>query len=100
MRMFSVMNVSQVRGKLGLAPVSHTLNNSCDLVLRNQHRYLLQHCIEGWGFLDAIIMRWTLFLKCHRHAKIEDMPDEQTDQSVCTRMFLLILVRCVLALSS
>ena len=31
-RMPSVTNVSPVSGKLGLAPVSHTLNNSCDLV--------------------------------------------------------------------
>ena len=31
-------------GKLGLAPVLHTLNAG-DLVLRDQHQYLLQHCI-------------------------------------------------------
>ena len=99
MIMPSVTNVSPVRGKLGLAPVSHTLSNSCDLVLRAQHRYVLQHCIEGWGSLDAIIMRWTLCLKCHRHVKIVDMPGEQTDQSMCTTLCLLILVRCVLALS-
>ena len=36
-------------GKLGLAPVLYTLNNSFDLVLRDQHQYLLQHCIEGLG---------------------------------------------------
>ena len=49
MRMPSVTSVSPASGKLGLAPVSHTLNNSFDLVLRDQHRYLLQHCIEGLG---------------------------------------------------
>ena len=33
----SVMSVSPVSSKLGLAPVSHTVNNSCDLVQRDQH---------------------------------------------------------------
>ena len=37
---------------------------------------------------------------CHRHAKIVDMSDKRTDQSMRTTLFLLILVRCVLALSS
>ena len=46
MRMHSlVMSVSPVSGKLGLALVSHTLNTG-DYVLRDQHRYLMQHCIE------------------------------------------------------
>ena len=34
---------------------------------------------------------------CHRHAKILDMSDERTDQSMRTLLFLLILVRCVLS---
>ena len=55
----SVASVSPVSGKLGLALVSHTLNIG-DLVLRDQHRYLLQHCIDRLGFLDASIMRLTL----------------------------------------
>ena len=52
MRMLSsVTSVSPVSGKLGLAPVSHTLNytQSGDLVLRDQHQYLMQHCIEKLG---------------------------------------------------
>ena len=45
----SVTCVSPVSSKLRLAPVSHTLNIG-DLVLRNQHLYLLQHCTERlWG---------------------------------------------------
>ena len=46
MRMPSVTSLSSVSGRLALAPVLHTLNNSCDLVLRDQHRHLLQHSIE------------------------------------------------------
>ena len=42
----SVTSVSTNSGKLGLAPVSHTLNTG-DLVLRGQHPYLMQHCIES-----------------------------------------------------
>ena len=38
--------------------------------------------------------------KCHKHVKIVDMSDERTDQSIRTTLFLLILVRCVLVLSS
>ena len=60
--------MSPVSGKLGLAPVSHTLNNSCDLVLRDQHRCLLQHCIESVGFLTPLLY----VQKCHRHVKIVD----------------------------
>ena len=44
----SVISVSRVSGKLGLAPVSHFLNTG-DLVLRDQHQYLLQHCIARLG---------------------------------------------------
>ena len=44
----SVMSVSPVSGKLGIAPVSNTLNTG-DLVLREQHQYLLQHCTERLG---------------------------------------------------
>ena len=49
MRMPSVMSVFPASGKFGQAPVLHTLNDSFDLVLRDQHQYLLQHCIEGLG---------------------------------------------------
>ena len=38
--------------------------------------------------------------KCHRYVKIVDMSDERTAQSMRTTLFLRILVRCVLALSS
>ena len=38
--------------------------------------------------------------KCHRHVQIINMSDEQTDQSIRTASFLLILMRCVLALAS
>ena len=61
------------------------INISCNTALR------------GWGFLDAII---TLCPKCHRTINIVNMSDERTDQSMRTTMFLKILVRCVLTLSS
>ena len=35
-------------------------------------------------------------VRCHRHVEIVDM----SDQSISTTLFLLILVRCVLALLS
>ena len=38
--------------------------------------------------------------KCHRHVKIVDMSDKRTDHLMHTTLFLLILVRCVLAFSS
>ena len=93
------MSVSPVSGKLGLVPVSHILNTG-DLVLRDQHQYHLQHCIEWLGFLDANLCVGPSVLKCHRHVKIVDMSDERTDQFMRTTLFLLILVRCVLVLSS
>ena len=40
--------MSPFSSKLGQALVSHTLNIG-DLVLRDQHLYLLQHCIERLG---------------------------------------------------
>ena len=83
----SVTSVSRVNGKLGLAPVLHTLNTG-DLVLRDQHQYLLQHCIVRLG------------VSCHKSVKIVDMSDERTDQSMRTTLFLLILVMCVLILLS
>ena len=43
----------------------------------------MQHCIESWEFLDAII---TLCPKCHRPVKIVDMSDERTDQSMRTTL--------------
>ena len=36
----------------------------------------------------------------HRHVKVLDMSDERTDLSMRTTLFLVIIVRCVLALSS
>ena len=45
----SVMSVSPVSSKLSLAPVSHTLHIG-DLVLSDQHQYLLQHSMERLGF--------------------------------------------------
>ena len=44
----SVTSVSPVSSKLGLALVSHILNIG-DLVLRDQHQYLMQQCIERQG---------------------------------------------------
>ena len=89
----SVMSVSPVSGKLGLAPCLHTLNNSCNLVLRDRHR-------EAGGFLMPLLCIGPSVQKCHRHVKIVDMSDERTDQSMRTTLFLLMLVRCVLSLSS
>ena len=76
----SVTSVSPVSGKLGLAMVSHSLNTG-ELVLRDQHQYLMQHCIERLEFLDALCP------KCHRPVKIVDMSDERTDQSMRTTLF-------------
>ena len=93
----SVTSVSPVSGKLGLSPVSHTLNTG-DLVLRDPQQYLMQQCIE------RLWVSWCHFLcvgpsvqNCHRHVKILDMSDERTDQSMRTILFLLVLVRCILA---
>ena len=47
--MLSVTSVAPISGKLGLAQVLHTLNNSGDLVLRDQPRYLMQRYIERLG---------------------------------------------------
>ena len=44
----SVTSVFPVSGKLRLSAVSHTLDTG-DLVLRDQHQYLMQHCIEKLG---------------------------------------------------
>ena len=93
MRMPSVTSVSPVSGKLGQAPVSHTLNSYCDCRLRDQHRYLLQHCI-----LMSLLCVGPSVQKCHKNVIIVDVSDEWTDQSMHTTLFLLILVRCVLAL--
>ena len=94
----SVMSVSPVSSKLGLAPVLHTLNNSCDLVLRDQHQYLLQHCIIRLGYLHALLCVGPSVQKCHIHVKSVDLSDDRADQSMSTTLilFLLILVMCVL----
>ena len=63
----SVMSVFPASGKLGLAAVSHTLNDSIDLVLRDQHQYLLQHCIEGLGVSC-----------CHNYA-LDSLPKDVID---------------------
>ena len=97
----SVTSMSPVSGKLGLAPVLHTLNTD-DLVLSDQHQYLMQHCIEKLGggeFLMPLLCVGPSVQNCHRHVKILDISDERTNQSIRTTLFLLILVRCVLALS-
>ena len=79
MRMPSVTSVSPVSG-LGLATVLHTVYNYGDLVLGVSCHV----ASRGWGFLDAITMRWTLCPKCHWHVQIVDMSDEQTGQSMRT----------------
>ena len=96
MRIPSVMNVSPASGKLGLAPVSHTLSNSFDLVLRDRHRYLLQHYTGARSFLMPLLLVGPSVQRCPRRVKIAD----RSDQSIRTTLFLLILVRCVLALLS
>ena len=77
----SVTNVSPASGKLGLAPVSHTLITG-DKVLRDQHQYPLQHCIEM-----PLLCVGPSVQKCHRPVEIVDMSDEQTDQSMLTTLF-------------
>ena len=46
------------------------------------------------SFLMPLLCVGPSVQRCHRHVKIVDM----FDQSIRTRLFLLILVRCVLAL--
>ena len=83
----SVTSVSKVSGKLGLAPVSHTLNTG-DSVLRDQHQYLLQHYIERRAvFLMPLLCVGPFVQKCHRSVKIVDMSDERTDHSMGTTLF-------------
>ena len=55
---------------------------------------------EAGGFLMPLLCVGPSVQKCHRHVKIVDMSDERPKQSMCTTLFLLILVRWVLALSS
>ena len=59
----SVTSVSPVSGKLGLSPVSHTLNTGDKGTASISHATLLREASRGWGFLDAIIMGWTLYPK-------------------------------------
>ena len=79
----SVSSVSPVSGKIGLASASHTLYNSCDLMLSIS----CDAAARGEGFLDAIIMLWSLCQKGHRHVQIVDMSDEHTGQSMRTTLF-------------
>ena len=83
----SVTSVSPVSGKFGLAPVWHTLNTG-SLVLRDQHQYHLQYCIERLGFfLMPLLCVGPSVRKCHRHVKFTDMSDERTAQSMRTTLF-------------
>ena len=61
----SVASVSPVSGKLGLPPVSHTLNTG-DLVL---HR-------KAGGFLMPLLCVGPAVQKFHRNVKIVDMSDK------------------------
>ena len=57
------------------------------------------YCVSLLYGFDAT--DWTLCLKLsYRHVKIVDMSNERTGPSMRTTLFLLILVRCILALSS
>ena len=95
----SEMSVSPVIGKLGLTTVSYTLNTG-DLVLKGSasispatlHR-------EAWSFLMPLLHVGSS-VKKSRTIKMLDISDERTDQSMRATLFLLIPVRCVLALSS
>ena len=95
----SVTSVSPVSSKLGLPPVSHTLNTD-DLVLGISIVIYCSTVPRNWGFLMQLLCDGPSIQKCHRHVKIVDMSDERTDQSMRTTLFLLILMRYVLALSS
>ena len=58
----SVTSVSPVSIKSGIASVLHTLKTG-DLVLRDQHQYLMQHCNEKLPLLcDGPSVQ-----NCHRH---------------------------------
>ena len=79
--------MSPVSGKLGLAPVSHTLNTGI-LVLRDQHRYLLQHCIERLGVSGCHYYALDPLSKnVNRSVKSVDMSDERTDQLMRTILY-------------
>ena len=66
----SATSVSPVSGKLGLAPVSYTLNTG-DLVLRDQHQYLLHP--EAGGFLMPLLCVGPSVQKCHRQLKLSEL---------------------------
>ena len=78
----------QIRTSTGFTYSEISIDISCNTAPR------------GWAFLMPLLCVGTSVQKCHRHVKIIDMSDERTDQSLRTTLFLLILVRSVLALSS
>ena len=55
---------------------------------------------EAGVFLMPLLCVGPSVRKCRRYVKIVDMSDERTAQSMHKALFLLILVKCVLALSS
>ena len=95
----SVTSVSPASGKLGLAPVSHTLNTGAEGSASISHATLHRKAGGGGGFLMPLLCVGP-FVQNVRRVNILDMSDERTDQSILTTLILLILVRCVLALSS
>ena len=83
----SVSSVFPVSGKLGLAPTSHTLDNSGDLVSRDQPRFLLHYRIESlsvsWCQYNALD---PLSKTCNTFSTV-DMSEERTDHSMLTVLY-------------
>ena len=73
----SVWSVSPVSSKLGLAPVSHTLNTG-DLVLRISIHISYNTASRGWWFLGALLCVGSSVQNYRRHVKILHMSDELT----------------------
>ena len=96
----SVTSVFPVSGKLGLATNLHTLNTGrfCAEGLTSISHATLHR--KAGGFLVPLLCVGPSARNCHRPVKILDMSDERTDQLMRKTLFLLSLVRCVLALSS
>ena len=42
---------------------------------------------EAGGFLMPLLCVGSSVQKCHKHVKMVDMPDELTDQSLCSTLF-------------
>ena len=95
MRIPSVMSVFPASGKLGLAPVLHTLNDSFDFGAEGSASISPAILYRGArSFLMPLLCVGPSAQRRHRHVKIVDMSDQSK------RTTLLILVRCVLALLS